>query len=217
MKNLVFLVSGGGGNLKFVDQCIRQGRLAGYRLGRVIADRECGAAVYARRLGVPLSVVAYRREAPEELADLLAGDAPDVVVTNIHKILDRDIVVRHAGRMINLHYSLLPAFAGHIGDKPVRLALEAGCKLVGTTVHYVSEAVDAGPIICQSAIAVDPDEAFEVLMSRVFRSGCCTLLRALHILDGSFEARPDNGDFKAPAGLPEARFDAAFWDRLQGV
>jgi phosphoribosylglycinamide formyltransferase-1 len=216
LKKLVFLASGGGSNLKFVDQCIRQGRLDGYRLTQVVVDRECGAADYARRVGVPLTVIAYRRETPEELTALLGRDVPDVVITNIHKILDRDTVARHAGRLVNLHYSLLPAFAGHIGEKPVRLALEAGCKVIGTTAHYVTEQVDAGPIIAQSALGVRADEPFEALMNRVFRSGCLTLLRSLRIIDGTFEADADDRDFGAPTGKPE-RIDEGFWRRLATV
>jgi phosphoribosylglycinamide formyltransferase-1 len=214
VRSLVFLASGNGGNLKFIDQCLRRGRLAGHRLARVIADRECGSVDYARRVGLPASVITYRREAPTALTALLDQDDPDLIVTNIHKILDRDTVLRYAGRLINLHYSLLPAFAGHIGDKPIHLALEAGCKIVGTTVHYVTEQVDAGPIITQSALAVHDGEPFDELMRRVFRSGCCNLLRSLRILDGSLECRADDRQLLAPSSEETETIDEAFWQML---
>jgi phosphoribosylglycinamide formyltransferase-1 len=214
VRSLVFLASGSGGNLRFIDQCLRQGRLTGHRLARVIADRECGSVDYARRVALPVAVIAYRRDTPDALAALLAEDDPDLIVTNIHKILDRDTVAQYAGRLINLHYSLLPAFGGHIGEKPIRLALEAGCKIVGTTVHYVTEQVDAGPIIAQSALAVHDGEAFDRLMNRVFRSGCCNLLRALRIIDGSFEREADDKQLLAPTGGEPGAIDEAFWQVL---
>lgn len=213
-RSLVFLASGAGGNLKFVDQCIRRGALPGWRLAGVIVDRPCGSADYARKVDLPLTEITYRREAPEALLAALAALAPDIAVTNFHKILDGETVSRHAGRLLNLHYSLLPAFGGLIGDKPVRAALEAGCKMLGTTTHWVTERVDAGPIISQSVLPVIDGEPFARTMSRVFRSGCANLLQALGLIDGSLTPQADLPDLLLPAGRPPRPIDPALWDLI---
>lgn len=75
-----------------------------------------------------------------------------MIMTNIHRILSSRVVERCRGRLVNLHYSLLPMFGGLIGMDPIRRAIEAGCRFVGTTVHHVVEAVDAGPVISQTVL-----------------------------------------------------------------
>lgn len=185
MKKLIFLVSGQGGNLTFTHRAIDLGLLPGGQiaLDYVIADRPCGALDYAQSKHLNCAQINYSRQAPSELQDLLRSRKPDLIVTNIHKILDAQTVGEFAPRLINLHYSLLPLFGGAIGEEPVRQALAAGCGIIGTTVHFVSEKLDAGEIISQSAIPVVKQEPFEALMGRVFRSGCLNLLCSIkHLL-----------------------------------
>ena len=120
------------------------------------------------------------------------------------------MVGRFRGRMINLHYALLPAFKGLQGAESVRQALAAGCKLVGSTVHEVAEEVDAGPILAQSAVAVTTQD-LDVMMDRVFRSGCLCLL---NVLAGPAPVDP-GAELHAPApALGPATFDEAFWRAL---
>lgn len=212
IQRIVFLVSGGGGNLRFIHQAIVQGQLPDAELVGVVADRECEALAYCDVHRIPVYPIHYTRAEPHALRAALRELRPDVIVTNIHKILDADTVGAFSGRMINLHYSLLPSFGGVIGAEPVRLALEQGCKIVGTTVHYVSEAVDAGEIISQSAIPVHTHN-LEHLMSDVFRSGCVNLLSAIGSLGkraGHVQTRP-TGFVSPHASFRAEDFSEEFW------
>jgi phosphoribosylglycinamide formyltransferase 1 len=88
-----------------------------------------------------------------------------VVNAGYDRILSPDFVAAFAGRMINVHPSLLPAFAG--GMDAVGQALEHGVKVTGCTVHLVTDDVDAGPILVQAAVPVEPDDTPQTLHARI--------------------------------------------------
>ena len=92
-----------------------------------------------------------RQAAEERMAELLDGAAEVVVLARYMQILSGGFVARQAGRIINIHHSFLPAFAG---ADPYRQAHERGVKIVGATAHYVTETLDAGPIIEQDVARV---------------------------------------------------------------
>jgi phosphoribosylglycinamide formyltransferase-1 len=151
------------------------------------------------------------------------GFAPDVIVTAFDRILDPEAVAAFPGKLLNLHYSLLPAFGGTTGSTPIRLALEKGCRILGTTVHLVVAEVDAGPILAQSALPARAEEAFDRTVERVFRSGAVNLAGALRRFgDGSartadegWSHRADLESFFSPAvGFPDGAFADAFWNRV---
>jgi len=177
--NLVFLVSGNGGNLKFFDLALKSGIIHGLSL-YVIADRDCGAANYAAKIGIPVEIINYTINYRAELASALARISPDVIVTNWYKILDAVTVRDFEGKMLNLHYSLLPSFGGLIGLEPIKQAYSSGCKFIGPTCHLVSENVDGGMIVAQSVFAVDT--LIENAIELMFRRGCLTLLNAIELL-----------------------------------
>lgn len=178
-KRIVFLCSGGGGNLSFVHHAIRAGALAGAEIVAVITDRHCAANQFCDQVGLDNRVIAFDDQGQGGLLQALQSLEPDVVVTTVHKIIDRAVVQRYQGKLINLHYSLLPAFAGLIGAAPVKAALAHQVRFGGVTVHWVNEQLDAGLPWVQGVIALQPDEVLEQLMPVVFRSGCIALLRAL--------------------------------------
>lgn len=183
-KDVVFLASGGGSTMKVLHLFFSQFPQAGFRVVGVIADRECGALDYAKFAGLHAKRIRYARSHPQELREALEEVKATWIVTNIHKIIDADTLAQFNGKMVNLHYSLLPAFGGMIGEKPVQESVSRHCKFVGTTVHYVSEEVDAGEIISQSVVSVYPQEEFSHLMNRVFRSGCKNLINSILCLSG---------------------------------
>jgi phosphoribosylglycinamide formyltransferase 1 len=193
---ITFLCSGGGGNIRLLQSLIDRGALPGCALSCVVADRMCHALEWARARGLPSQLVPYSRSQPEALRSVLAELAPGLIVTNIHKILDDELLARHDGRLVNLHYSLLPAFGGAIGMEPVRMALAKGCRVVGATAHRVTAELDAGPILAQASIAVDPGMSEVALYDAVFRCGAVALATAI---DGIVST---NGD--GPGGLLEA-------------
>lgn len=222
MKTIVFLCSGGGGNLKFIHSCVKRGVLPDYQIVSVIVDRDCGASKFAEQSGIPTHKVAYSRELGSEMFNLLENYEPDIIITNIHKILDEKLVKRFKNRLINLHYSLLPAFKGTIGEKPVRDALASGCKFVGTTSHFVVEEVDSGEILCQSAVSVVAGQSFEKTMNCLFRVGCFTLLNTLIIIShfpvcgqsNTAEISGFNTCFSPSLPFETGLFDEGFWSEI---
>ncbi len=103
----------------------------------------------------------------------------DIVITNIHKILDDNVLKKFDGRLVNLHYSLLPAYGGLIGMKTVDVARTDSTKFIGATCHEVSEILDGGKIICQSCFPVDWELPDEEIKDLVFRSANLCLLNSI--------------------------------------
>jgi phosphoribosylglycinamide formyltransferase 1 len=223
--DITFLCSGGGGNLRMLCELIEQGALPGCKVSAVVADRECAALDWARSHGIAARLVAYSRADPGTLGTVLDELSPGLIVTTIHKILDDDLVSRYDGRLVNLHYSLLPSFGGAIGMEPVRMAREQGCRLVGATAHRVTSDLDGGPILAQACVGVDPSVPASSLHDAVFRCGAVALPAAI---DGLVAKRERAGGpvllagdvtiFAAPRPDPAAcsAFEApAFWEKLR--
>ena len=179
---IVFLCSGGGGNLKFVVHAIDQGWLADAQVCAVLSDRECEANVFARAHGLASEVLDFSPSGQCAVLDRLQALAADVVVTTVHRVLVPELVQAFRGRLLNLHYSLLPAFAATIGVLPLHQALAYGAKFVGITVHQVDEGVDTGRPVVQALTAVPPAAEPAVLMNVLFRAGCIGLLHAIESL-----------------------------------
>ena len=166
----VVLVSGGGTNLQALLDHAAAGRL-GATIAGVISNRpEAYALERAATAGVTTRVVDHtafpdRESYDEVLAEAVAALAPELVVlAGYMRILTPAFVTRFADRMINVHPSLLPAFRGlHTHRK----AIEAGCRIHGTTVHFVTNDLDAGPIIAQAATGIAPDDTPDSLARRV--------------------------------------------------
>jgi phosphoribosylglycinamide formyltransferase-1 len=164
------LASGRGSNLQaLLDACAAPGFSA--RVVVVISDREHAAALErARAAGVEALWVN-----PKDFADRGAFDAALVRELEARKvglvchagfmrILSPAYVRAFAGRALNVHPSLLPAFPGLHAQ---RQALEHGAKVAGCTVHFVDEGVDTGPIVLQAAVPVEPGDTEETLSARI--------------------------------------------------
>jgi phosphoribosylglycinamide formyltransferase 1 len=170
MKNIVILISGRGSNMQALVQACAAERWHA-RVAAVISNRADAAGLeYARGRGIAAEVVDHREFADRAAFDAALGDAiarhaPDVVaLAGFMRILTAGFVERFAGRIVNVHPSLLPAFTGLHTH---RRALEAGCKLAGATVHFVTAALDHGPIIAQAVVPVRPDDTEASLAARV--------------------------------------------------
>ncbi|MFO1328231.1 MAG: phosphoribosylglycinamide formyltransferase [Rubrivivax sp.] len=170
MKRIVILISGRGSNMEaIVQRCTEQQWPA--RVVAVIANRpDARGLAYAQGHGIATAVVdhkAYAERAAFDaaLAQAIDGFAPDLVVlAGFMRILGEPFVRRYEGRLLNIHPSLLPAFPGLHTH---RRALEAGCQLVGATVHFVTPALDHGPIVMQSAVPVLAGDDEDTLAARV--------------------------------------------------
>ena len=163
---LVVLISGRGSNM----QALLEDKLP---VSAVISNRpDAGGLAVAVRHDVPTLVVPHRAFATREAFDQALAAAVDrfspklVVLAGFMRVLTAPFVERFAGRLVNIHPSLLPAFPGL--DTHAR-ALEAGVKVHGCTVHFVTPEVDHGPIIIQGAVPVRPEDTPAALAARVLR------------------------------------------------
>jgi phosphoribosylglycinamide formyltransferase-1 len=219
MKKLLFLVSRDGGLLKFMKLCIEKGILPGFMICNVIADRNCGGYDYAMRKGIPCQIVDYNKNDRKSLLHAISDIDFDYCITTFAKIIDRDIVNRYEGALINVHPSLLPAFAGirNATDK----ALESGVKFVGTTVHYVDEGADTGEIIAQSVMPVDSNRSDEAILDNQFRSWCLNLLNVLIRLtdENAIDKATvfQSSTFNPPLCFETDKFDDTFWSEIKNA
>jgi len=170
LKRIVILISDRGSNMQvLVSRCRAEAWPA--QVVAVISNRPDAAGLaYAASHGIATAVVDHQAFASREafdaaLAAAVDAQCPDLVVlAGFMRILAAEFVRRYEGRMLNIHPSLLPAFAG-LGSH--RRVLAAGCKLTGATVHFVTAELDHGPIIVQAAVPVLPGDDEATLAARV--------------------------------------------------
>jgi phosphoribosylglycinamide formyltransferase-1 len=170
---LGLLASGRGSNAEAILEAIRDGRLP-MTAALLVCDRPGAAAIaVAGRHGVPISLLPRAdftsREAQQTaIRDALLEHGVDVVaLAGFGAILLPLVLQPFRGRILNIHPSLLPAFAGLVAPEPQAAALRAGVAQSGCTVHLVTEDVDAGPILGQSSVPVLPDDSVETLSARI--------------------------------------------------
>lgn len=168
MKRIVILISGRGSNMR----ALLDAPLPAAVSAVLSNDPEARGLATARERGIPASAVDHRRYADRAAFDAALGDAIDshqpdlVVLAGFMRILTEPFVHRYAGRLLNVHPSLLPSFPGLHTH---RRALEAGVRVHGCTVHFVTPALDHGPVVIQAAVPVLADDTEETLAARVLR------------------------------------------------
>ena len=169
---LGLLASGRGSNADAILRAISDGRLDA-EAALLVCDRQAGAMAVAARHGVPARIMPrgdYADRVAQQTAmrdALLAAGVDFVALAGFAAILEPVMVDAFAGRILNIHPSLLPAFAGTVAPEPQAAALRAGVKLAGCTVHVVTAEIDAGPIVGQAAVPVLPDDTVESLAARI--------------------------------------------------
>ncbi|HEX8228936.1 MAG TPA: phosphoribosylglycinamide formyltransferase [Chloroflexia bacterium] len=179
------LVSGRGTNLQAILDAVRRGELQVAVALVVCNHKDAGAIERARQAGVPVEVhelKAYpsRLAQQEAIASRLEQvEAGLVVCAGWDRVLEPQVVRRFAGRMINVHPSLLPAFGG--GLHAIEDALRYGVKITGCTVHFVTEEVDTGPIISQVAVPVMPNDTYDTLAERIHAEEHRLLVEAIRL------------------------------------
>src|SRR5437868_1052751 len=179
------LVSGRGTNLQAILDAIAREQLDA-QVALVVSNHEGVRAIErARAAGVPTEVHEVRRytskgEQQATIADRLDEAGVDLVVcAGWDRVFTPEFVGRFAGRMINVHPSLLPAFGG--GLHAVEEALRYGVKITGCTVHFVTNEVDGGPIISQAAVRVEPGDTVETLAERIHAEEHRLLVEAISL------------------------------------
>lgn len=169
MKKIVILISGRGSNM----QALLKANVANARIVAVISNKADAAGLkIAENFGIETAVVSQkdfknRHDFDCALAKKIAHFSPDLIVlAGFMRILGKDFVARFQGRLMNIHPSLLPSFTGLNTHER---AIEAGVKIHGCTVHFVTPELDCGPIIIQAAVPVLDSDSPDALAARVLK------------------------------------------------
>jgi phosphoribosylglycinamide formyltransferase-1 len=182
---LAVLVSGQGTNLQALIDQIEQGTLTA-EIAIVVSNvKEAFALERANNHGIKTVFLdpkshSDKKEFDRALIDLLQAEAVDLIcLAGFMRILGKAFINIFAGRIINIHPSLLPAFPGL---HPQRQALEHGVKFSGCTVHFVDEGVDSGPIILQSVVPLYDSDDEETLSRRILEQEHLIYPRAVQLM-----------------------------------
>ncbi|APW43747.1 phosphoribosylglycinamide formyltransferase [Rhodoferax saidenbachensis] len=178
MKNIVILISGGGSNMAAIVDAARRDNwqdLYGARVAAVISNRaDAQGLQFAQAQGIATETLDHKAFASRDAFDAALMevidrfDAPDapvlVVLAGFMRILTPGFVAHYAGRLVNIHPSLLPAFPGL---NTHQRALDAGCQVAGATVHQVTAELDHGATLAQAVVPVLPGDTAATLAARV--------------------------------------------------
>ncbi len=174
MKNIVILISGGGSNMAAIVKTAQQEhweRRLGARVAAVVSNKaDAKGLAFAREHGIATEVLDHKPFPSREAFDAALAAVIDrhdpalVVLAGFMRILTPGFVAHYAGRLVNIHPSLLPAFTGlHTHQR----AIDAGCRFAGCTVHQVTAELDVGPIVEQAVVPVLEGDTAEQLAARV--------------------------------------------------
>ena len=174
MKNIVILISGGGSNMAAIVKTAKSQDWAtslNASVAAVISNRaDAAGLLWAKKQGIDTASIDHKafdsREAFDQaLMQHIDAYSPSLVVlAGFMRILTPGFVTHYAGRLINIHPSLLPAFTGlHTHQR----AIDAGCKFAGVTVHQVTAELDVGPILAQAVVPVLGEDTQATLAARV--------------------------------------------------
>lgn len=173
-KNIVILISGTGSNMAAIVRTAQQQDWAARLDARVVAvlsnRADAKGLAFAQQHGIATGVLEHQAFANREAFDAALMQRIDgyqpalVVLAGFMRIFTPGFVAHYAGRLLNIHPSLLPAFPGlHTHER----AIDAGCKFAGCTVHQVTAELDVGPILDQAVVPILPGDSAEQLAARV--------------------------------------------------
>ena len=188
MKNIVILISGRGSNMEAVVRAAQAEQWPA-RIAAVISNRaDAKGLAFAAGQGIATAVVANkdypsRAEFDAALQTAIDGFSPDLVVlAGFMRILTAPFVEHYAGRMLNIHPSLLPHFPGLATHEQ---ALASGMPEHGATVHFVTAELDHGPVVAQATVPVLPGDTADTLSARVLVQEHLLYPRAIRLfIDG---------------------------------
>lgn len=170
-SRIAVFASGQGSNFAALVQAQREGKLGGGRIELLVSDKpEAPVSQRAEEAGIPALLLRPKDFASRELyeaeivAELQRRDIGLVVLAGYMRLISSVLLEPYAGRIINIHPSLLPAFAG---KDAIGQAMDYGVKLTGVTVHFVDGGMDTGPVIAQRSVEVAPDDTADSLAGRI--------------------------------------------------
>lgn len=170
-SRIAVFASGQGSNFAALVQAQQAGQLGGGSIELLVSDKpEAPVAQRAQDAGIPALLLRPKDFGSRELyeaeiiSELQRRDIGLVVLAGYMRLISPVLLEPYAGRIINIHPSLLPAFAG---KDAIGQALDYGVKLTGVTVHFVDGGMDTGPVIAQRSVEVKPDDTAESLAERI--------------------------------------------------
>lgn len=170
-SRIAVFASGQGSNFAALVQAQREGRLGAGNIGLLVSDKpEAPVAQRAAEAGIPSLLLRPKDFAGREqyeaaiVAELQRRDIGLVVLAGYMRLISPVLLEPYAGRIVNIHPSLLPAFAG---KDAIGQALDYGVKLTGVTVHFVDGGMDTGPVIAQRSVEIHPEDTAESLAERI--------------------------------------------------
>ena len=188
-KNIVILISGSGSNMAAIVETAQAHRWQdrfGARVAAVISNKDSAQGLaWAKAQGIATAALDHTTFESREAFDAALMAAIDVhtpalvVLAGFMRILTPGFVQHYAGRLVNIHPSLLPAFAGL---KTHQRAIDMGCRFAGATVHRVTSELDHGEILDQAVVPVLPGDTAEALSARVLSQEHLMYPRALERL-----------------------------------
>ncbi len=176
MLKIAVLVSGGGTNLQAIIDAIENGKLKNVEITKVISNKKGAFALErAAKHGIASKCISpgdFANKDDYDLAmieEIRESSAELIVLAGFLVVLSSRFVNAFAGKIINIHPSLIPSFCGDgfYGLKVHERVLERGVKVTGATVHFVDDGTDTGPIIMQKAVYVEKGDTPEILQRRV--------------------------------------------------
>lgn len=196
--------SGGGSNLAALLAHLDV--VGGAQVVGVWSNRaDAGALEKARARGIAASLLPDPSDGPAILTALRALDIGTVALAGYLKMIPAEVTRAYAGRMLNVHPSLLPAFGGHgmYGQRVHAAVLAAGATVSGATVHLVDEVYDRGPIVAQWPVPVAPDDTPVSLAARVLRAEHVLFPHAVHAFATGRMALSSDGRIVGRVPLPD--------------
>lgn len=164
------LISGRGSNMVAIVDAVKRGEIPASKVSIVISDKpDAAGLVKAAERGIATSVIERRGRSrvehdSEVVDELIRHDVELVCLAGYMRLLSKGFIEAFSDRIVNIHPSLLPAFPGLNVQQQ---AIDHGVKVSGCTVHFVSEDLDAGPIILQRPVEVKDDDTAETLAARI--------------------------------------------------
>lgn len=169
-KRVVAFISGGGSNMLALAKAAEAPDFPADIIAVFTDKADAGGIAKAEALGIPARTFLRRDYADKHaheaaILDALEALSPDIIcLAGYMRLLSGAFINRYEGRILNIHPSLLPLFPGlHTHQR----AIDAGMRIAGCTVHFVTEGMDEGPVIVQAAVPVLPDDTADALAARV--------------------------------------------------
>jgi phosphoribosylglycinamide formyltransferase-1 len=201
--NIAVFCSGNGSNLQAILDAEKNG-LIPYRVKLMVCDNQGAYAIKrARNAGIPCLIANRKdfasKEAMEEriAVEVDKKDIGLICLAGYMRLLSARFVERYAGRIINVHPALLPAFKGKTAIKD---AFDSGVKVSGVTIHFVTEDVDSGPVILQEAVTIEKSDTLKMLTEKIHMVEHRLYPRAIRLLAEGKLNTEDNGALRDRPG-----------------